>query len=184
VAFFIPLLCIIKCDQITNLVFHYYTMKNILYVILLASTYNLSAQVKADLAQLNFMAGNWRGSMEWGELEEIWSEARGDNMMCVFRCVKDDKALFYEFVIIEQSDSGTPIMKLRHFDRGNIAWEEKDKPFEYPLTILKNNRAVFESKDRKTRLIYELQSKNKLLAVLEHEKDGKLETDTFLYTRK
>lgn len=150
----------------------------IFFIIPVAKTFS---QVKAPLDQLTFMAGTWRGSMEWGELEEFWSVPRGDNMMCVFRCVKDGKILFYEFIVIEQSESGVPTMKLRHFDRGNIAWEEKDKPYEYPLMKLEKNKAVFESADKKTRLIYERLSTNELRAVLEREKEGKLEVDEFLY---
>lgn len=127
------------------------------------------------------MSGTWTGKMEWGELEEYWGEPMGDNMICSFRCVKDGKALFYEFIVIEQSTEGVPVMKLRHFNPGSIAWEDKENPNDYPLASLTKNRAVFESADKKTRLIYERQSKNKLLAVLEREKDGKVEVDNFIY---
>lgn len=140
-----------------------------------------TAQTKTDLTQLNFMSGKWTGSMAWGDMEEYWSEAMGDNMVCAFRCVKDGKAVFYEFIVIEQSESGVPTMKLRHFGRGNIAWEEKDKPYEYPLVKLEKNKAVFESADNKTRLIYERIDANQLRAVLEREKNGKWEVDGFLY---
>ncbi|MBL7842808.1 MAG: hypothetical protein JNK44_03010 [Cyclobacteriaceae bacterium] len=140
-----------------------------------------TAQTKTDLTQLNFMSGKWTGSMAWGDMEEYWSEAMGDNMVCAFRCVKDGKTVFYEFIVIEQSESGVPTMKLRHFGRGNIAWEEKDKPYEYPLVKLEKNKAVFESADNKTRLIYERIDANQLRAVLEREKNGKWEVDEFLY---
>jgi hypothetical protein len=159
-------------------------MKYPILTLFLALSITAHAQVKAELSQLNFMSGLWIGTMQWGDLEEYWGEPMGDNMMCAFRCVKDGKVLFYEFIVIEQSATGVPVMKLRHFDRGNIAWEEKEKPNEYPLTILKDKRAVFESADKKTRLIYERQNNDSLLAALEHEKDGKIETDTFLYRRK
>jgi hypothetical protein len=138
-------------------------------------------QHKVELDQLNFISGKWVGSMTWGDMEEYWSEAMGDNMVCAFRCVKDGKVIFYEFIVIEQSDLGLPVMKLRHFNRGNIAWEEKDKPYEYPLVKLEQNRAVFEAVDKKTRLIYERLNENQLKAVLEREKDGKWEVDEFLY---
>jgi hypothetical protein len=158
-------------------------MKYVILCLLLTSSISITAQVKADLKQLDFISGKWTGSMEWGALEEYWSEPMGDNMLCAFRCVKDGKALFYEFILIEQSEHGVPLMKLRHFNRGNIAWEDKDNPYEYPLVQLEENKAVFESADKKTRLIYERQSKNKLLAILEREKDGKVETDSFIYSK-
>ncbi len=138
-------------------------------------------QHKAELDQLNFISGKWVGSMAWGDMEEYWSETMGDNMVCAFRCVKDGKVMFYEFIVIEQSDAGVPVMKLRHFNRGNIAWEDKDKPYEYPLVKLEQNKAVFEAADKKTRLIYERLNENQLKAMLEREKDGKWEVDEFLY---
>lgn len=140
-----------------------------------------NGQHKAELSQLNFISGKWTGTMAWGDMEEYWSEAMGDNMVCAFRCVKDGKVMFYEFIVIEQSDTGVPVMKLRHFNRDNIAWEEKDKPYEYPLVKLEKNKAVFEAPDKKTRLIYERLSENQLKAMLEREKDGKWEVDEFLY---
>jgi len=140
------------------------------------------SQVKAELNALNFISGNWAGSMAWGDMEEYWSEPMGDNMVCAYRCVKDGKVVFYEFIVIEQSQSGVPVMKLRHFGPGNMAKEEKDKPFEYPLAQLEGRKAVFESADRKTRLIYERIADTQLRAVLERDKNGKWEVDEFIYT--
>ncbi|MBX2960908.1 MAG: hypothetical protein KF687_00260 [Cyclobacteriaceae bacterium] len=150
----------------------------LLFIIPASITYG---QVQTTLDQLSFISGNWRGSMAWGEMEEYWSDAMGDNMVCVYRCVKDGKTVFYEFIVIEQSESGVPTMKLRHFSRGNIGWEEKDKPFEYPLAKLEQNKAVFEAVDKKTRLIYERVDANQLRAVLEREKNGEWEVEEFLY---
>ncbi len=138
-------------------------------------------QVKTVLKPLNFISGNWVGSMEWGDMEEYWSEPMGDNLVCAFRCVKDGKVVFYEFIVIEQSASGVPVMKLRHFGPGNIAWEEKDRPYEYPLVKLEKTKAVFEAPDKKTRLIYERVDASQLRVVLEREKEGKWEVDEFLY---
>jgi hypothetical protein len=138
-------------------------------------------QVKTELKSLNFISGKWVGSMEWGDMEEYWSEAMGDTMVCAFHCVKDGKVVFYEFIVIEQSASGVPVMKLRHFGPGNIAWEEKDMPNEYPLAKLDKSKAVFEAPDKKTRLIYERRNAIQLRVVLEQEKDGTWEVIEFLY---
>jgi hypothetical protein len=150
----------------------------LLSLLLITSGY---AQVKTELKSLNFISGKWVGSMEWGDMEEYWSEAMGDTMVCAFRCVKNGKVVFYEFIVIEQSASGVPAMKLRHFGPGNIAWEEKDKPNEYPLVKLEKSKAVFEAPDKKTRLIYERRNAIQLRAVLEQEKDGTWEVIEFLY---
>jgi hypothetical protein len=135
-----------------------------------------------NMKDLSFMAGKWITESEWGEMEENWSEPMGNCMMCSYRCVKNGKVVFYEFIIIEQTDSG-PVMKLRHFSPGNIGWEEKDKPYEYPLMFLEPDRARFERPDKKTALTFERISKEKMTVVLDRqEKDGKWAQDKFDYT--
>ena len=114
-------------------------------------------------------------------MEENWSQPLGNSMMCSFRCVKDGKIVFYEFIVIEQGPAG-PVMKLRHFSPGNIAWEEKDKPYEYPLMFLEPDRARFERPDKKTALTFHRVSENSLKVILEREdKDGKWVQDEFDY---
>ena len=80
-----------------------------------------------DIKALAFISGKWKTTTSWGDMEEYWSEPMGNCMVCAYRCVKDGKVVFYEFIVIEQMTSG-PVMKLRHFSPGNIAWEDKDKP--------------------------------------------------------
>lgn len=48
----------------------------------------------ATLRDVAFIAGNWRGEMEGGVAEEDWKAPLGDNMMGMFRYVKDGKATF------------------------------------------------------------------------------------------
>jgi hypothetical protein len=133
---------------------------------------------------LKFMSGKWVTSSEWGDMEENWSMPMGDNMMCSYRCVKNGKIVFYEFIVIEQQAKG-PVMKLRHFSPGNIGWEEKDKPYEYNLIFLDDNIARFERPDKKTSLTFERQSADKLKVTLDRQdKDGKWVQDEFAYTLK
>jgi hypothetical protein len=135
-----------------------------------------------ELKDLNFLSGKWITKSEWGEMEEHWSTPMGNSMMCAYRCVKDGKVVFYEFIVIEQEATG-PVMKLRHFSPGNIGWEEKDKPYEYPLTFLESDRARFERPDKKTALTFYRISHDKLNVVLERQdKEGKWVEDVFNYT--
>lgn len=134
-----------------------------------------------DIKALSFMAGKWTTKGEWGDMEENWSEPVGNSMMCSFRCVKDGKVVFYEFIVIEQQPKG-PVMKLRHFSPGNIAWEDKDKPYEYPLTFLDDNLARFERPDKKTSLTFHRLAPDKMKVTLERQdKEGKWVQDEFNY---
>lgn len=135
-----------------------------------------------SIKDLTFMAGKWVTKGEWGDMEENWSAPMGNCMMCSYRCVKDGKVVFYEFIVIEQQPEG-PVMKLRHFSPGNIAWEEKDKPYEYPLTYLDENLARFERPDKKTSLTFQRIDATKLKVTLERQdKDGKWVQDEFNYS--
>lgn len=139
---------------------------------------------KAKLQDLSFMSGTWYQNHEWGNMEEFWGKPMGDCMICSYRCVKDNKVVFYEFIVIEQSDS-VPVMKLRHFKPGNIGWEEKDKPYEYPLTELKNNKATFAAADKSLFMSYERIDSNRMSILLkERNKKGEWESTAFHYSLK
>lgn len=140
---------------------------------------------KYRLADLQFMAGSWKTTSDWGDMEEYWSEPMGNCMMCTYRCVKNGKVVFYEFIVIEQHENDSvPVMKLRHFYPGSIGWEDKDKPYLYPMVSLEGQKAVFERPDKQTTLSYERLSKNTLRSLLIQEKDGKKTTTEFMYTLK
>ena len=155
----------------------------ILFTAALFTTLFLQAQTfKANISQLAFMKGKWVTNHEWGSMEEFWGAPIGNNMVSTYRCVKNSKVLFYEFVVIEQSDS-VPVMLLRHFNAGSIGWEDKNAPQYYPLINIGKNKAVFQSADKTITLTYELISSNKLDVTLnEKNKDGKMETTPFHYT--
>lgn len=139
---------------------------------------------KAKISDLGFIAGNWAMKHEWGDMDENWSTPMGDNMMGSYRCVNNGKIVFYEFMVIEQTDS-VPVMRLRHFGPGSIGWEDKDTPNVYPLVKLGAEQAVFERPDKKLRLIFRRKGPEQLTVVLEQEdKNGKWEKDAFDYRLK
>jgi hypothetical protein len=112
-----------------------------------------SDSVEAALSQLVFISGRWLGEWKGGVIEEQWSAPEGDNMMGMFRLVKDGEGVFYEFMTIEQAGD-TPVLRMRHFSQGLLAWEEKDNIDRYPLVELGDARAVFENQDKGIRLVY------------------------------
>lgn len=160
-------------------------MKRIVVVFLsLFSILAFSQPQVKNIKDLSFMAGHWVTKGVWGDMEETISEPMGNSIMCAFRCVKDGKVVFYEFIVIEQMPEG-PVMKLRHFSPGNIAWEDKDKPYEYPLMYLDDNLARFERPDKKTALTFHRISPDRLKVTLERQdKDGKWLQDEFNYVKK
>jgi hypothetical protein len=156
---------------------------SVLILLSLFTVYTALCQApKRDIKDLAFMSGKWFTNSGWGDMEEHWSEPFGNSMMCSYRCVKDGKVIFYEFIVIEQMESG-PVMKLRHFSPGNIGWEDKDKPYAYPLMFLEPDRARFERSDKETALTFHRIAADRLNVVLERkDKNGKWVTDEFRYT--
>lgn len=135
---------------------------------------------RATLSDLAFIAGQWRGELQGGITEENWSLAAGDSMMGVFRYVKNGKAVFYEMLLIETTSSG-PVLRLKHFNPGLKGWEEKDEVHNYPLVELRKDRAVFERSDKQSRLIFHRVSEAEMSIWLEQTKDGKPSAQEFKY---
>lgn len=143
--------------------------------------FSQSASVeKATLADVAFIAGQWRGEMQGGITEENWSAAVGGSMMGVFRFVKDGKAVFYEMLLIEAT-AGGPVLRLKHFNPGLKGWEEKDEVHSYPLVELRRDRAVFEKPDKQTRLIFHRTSESEMSIWLEQTRNGKPSAQEFKY---
>ena len=160
-------------------------MRYLFCILLLACTTGVWGQPqKADIKDLQFISGQWTLQHEWGDMEETWSLPQGNSMMCSYRCVKDGKVVFYEFIVIEQTDS-VPVMRLRHFSPGSIGWEEKDAPHLYPLVLLERNKAQFRKQDGSSVLTFFRQSPTQLQVLLQNKnKQGAWEQTDFDYTLK
>lgn len=98
---------------------------------------------KANLSQVSWIAGHWKGEAFGGITEEIWSPPLGDSMMFSFKLVKDGKVIFYELGGIRQVDD-TLIFQLKHFGNDFKGWEEKDETVDAKLIKIDNNRAYFD----------------------------------------
>ncbi|MBD1387329.1 hypothetical protein IDJ75_18715 [Mucilaginibacter rigui] len=158
--------------------------KALLFILLISAiTGTSSAQLKkASVKDLAFMAGTWTLKHEWGDMEEFWGPPMGDNMVSTFRCVKDGKIVFYEFMAIEQTGN-IPVLKLRHFNKGSIGWEDKDKPYLMTAVKIDKDQVVFQSLDKNVIITYKRTGPLKMDCILDEKgKDGKWKKDVFNYT--
>lgn len=121
----------------------------------------------------NLIEGQWQGKMGEDMVEEIWSNFNGKSIMGMFRWVKDTKARFYEFIVIDENDKEVT-MKIKHFNEDMTGWEGKDDYVEYILKEISETELIFGSSDpkEKGKLIYTRPNQSELLVVLEME-DGK-----------
>lgn len=139
-------------------------------------------QLRASVSDLAFLAGTWTQQHAWGDMEEVWQPPMGNCIVSTFRCVNQGKVVFYEFMVVEQGQQ-VPELKLRHFNPGSIAWEDKEHPEVLPVTELGKNRVVFSRTGLK--LTYERSDPGKLIILLEEEnKEKKWDTTRFEMSRK
>ncbi|MGQ8335307.1 DUF6265 family protein [Sunxiuqinia sp. A32] len=104
---------------------------------------SLKSSPNAQIDQVSWIQGHWRGNAFGGTVEEIWSPPLGGSMMFSFKLVADDIVQFYELGAISE-ENNTLILRLRHFHDNLGAWEEKDHPLEFRLVKITENKAYFE----------------------------------------
>ncbi len=128
-------------------------MKRFVFLLLLSSSYVFgqhtlsfeegASSPKADLSQVAWIEGHWKGEAFGGITEEIWSPALGGSMMFSFKHVADGKVTFYELGHIRQLDE-TLIFQLKHFGEDLKGWEEKDEMVTAKLIKVEENRIYFD----------------------------------------
>ncbi len=97
----------------------------------------------ADLKEIAWMEGHWKGEAFGGIIEEIWSPPLGGSMMFSFKLVVDDEVNFYELGHIRQMN-GTLVFELKHFGSDLKGWEEQDEVQSFKLVRAEGNRLYFE----------------------------------------
>ncbi len=132
--------------------------------------------VPGTLQDLAFLTGCWKATHWGGEMDECWSAPLGDNMQCMYRFVKDGKVQFYELIVIEQMPDGL-YLRLKHFNRGLIGWEEKEKSLGGPITALEKNKATFDW------LTYELRAPDLLVVSLRMKRGDKVTQEVMEFQR-
>jgi len=96
----------------------------------------------ASIADVAWIAGSWRGPAFGGICDEIWSPPEGNNMVGMFRLVKDGKTVFYELMTIVEENNSL-VMKLKHFNSSLNGWEEKDVSQNFPIVKIGLTEAFF-----------------------------------------
>jgi Domain of unknown function (DUF6265) len=118
------------------------------------------------LDDLAFISGHSRGELDGGIADEEWSRPIGDTMMGMYCYVKDGRVRMYEMMAIEQTPNG-PVLRLKHYNAGLQAWEEKTKVWDFPLVRFSPHDAVFETTDKSIRIGYRMAGSGILEATLE-----------------
>lgn len=126
-----------------------------------------SISPKANLEDISWIAGHWKGTAFGGDTEEIWSAPLGNSMMGSFKIVIDNEIQFYELMTISE-ENGTLMLRILHFDKSLNGWEEQGHPEEFPLVKISPNKVFFDG------LTFEKISKKKIniYVIIDDEKQG------------
>jgi hypothetical protein len=84
------------------------------------------------VAAVSWLAGHWVGEGLGAVAEETWLPPAGGAMAGVFRLVDDGAVRFYEIVTLVE-ESGSLVMRLKHFQPDLVGWEERDATVDFPL---------------------------------------------------
>lgn len=90
-----------------------------------------------------WIAGHWTGEAMGGAFEETWNPPFGGTMVGMFKFVSEDEVGFYEIMTIVKEDDSW-LLRLKHFDKSLVGWEEKDESMEFPFVRLSDTEIIFD----------------------------------------
>lgn len=135
-------------------------------------TYSKLPLKSKSVKDLDFLTGRWGGLSGDDYYEEYWLPEKYSNKACIFRWIKKEEVYIYEIVALVERD-GEIHMLLRHFNKGFVAWEEKDTPRDFVVTELSDTGAVFiDTQNPDGGFLRYDTSKENTLEFFDHEPDG------------
>ncbi len=134
---------------------------------------NMPAATINDVA---WIAGHFQGEVFGGISEEVWMPPFGGTMMGMFKVVRGDTIVFYEFLTITE-ESNSLNLKLKHFHPDLTGWEEKDEFISFPLVKLTRDTAFFDG------LTFQKLDQNTIQVYLALRRNGEIRETEFKYHR-
>ena len=135
-------------------------------------TYSTAPLKGKSVRDLDFLTGHWSGMAGDDYFEEYWLPEIYSNKACIFRWIKKEEVYIYEIVALVERD-GEIHMLLRHFNKGFVAWEEKDTPRDFVVTELSDTEATFiDTQNPDGGYLRYDTSKENTLEFFDHEPDG------------
>ncbi|BCY27937.1 DUF6265 family protein [Flavobacterium okayamense] len=98
---------------------------------------------KANLNDIKWLSGNWKGASEMGNFEENWSLASAKSMLFSFKMWNDNEVFFYEVGHIIEKDKSL-VLELKHFDKELKGWEKQDEKESFRLVKIDGNKFYFD----------------------------------------
>jgi hypothetical protein len=131
---------------------------------------NKSSLTLEDIA---WLAGHWHSEDPSDYTDEHWAKPSGGSMVGMCRLHADASRATYEILLIEEKD-GALVYSMEHFGPG-LKHHDKE-PLVFDVKAGERAQELYfdcRESDRPTRLIYQLESPDRLQITLEKRKDGR-----------
>lgn len=125
-----------------------------------------------NIDDYTWLAGHWVGDGFGGVSEEVWALPADGTMMGMYRHIKDEKLVFYEFLLLDKDG-----LRLKHFHPDLKGWETKDEFVSFPMVEYSPNKLVLKG------LIFEKKSDTEMEIRLRLRRGEKVETEVFQMRR-
>ncbi|HMB63513.1 MAG TPA: DUF6265 family protein [Eudoraea sp.] len=125
-----------------------------------------------DIDDYTWLAGHWVGDGFGGTSEEVWALPADGTMMGMYRHVKDEKLVFYEFLLLDKDG-----LRLKHFHPDLRGWEAKDDFVTFPMVEYSPDKLVLKG------LTFEKKSATEMEIRLQLRRGEKVETEVFKMRR-
>lgn len=102
-----------------------------------------AAADRPSITDVAWIAGHWQGKAMGGSFEETWNPPFGGAMMGMFKFVENGEIKFYEILTIVQTKDSL-LLRLKHFDKSLVGWEEKEESVEFPLVGITEGEVQFD----------------------------------------
>lgn len=132
---------------------------------------------EASIDQVAWIEGHWRAEALGGVAEEYWSAPAGNAIMGMFRLLRNDRTVFYEIFTITE-ESGSLMLRLKHFNPDLKGWEEKDETVDFPLVKISAEGVWFDGLT-----MLKADSDNMVVYVRSESQDGTVSELVFPYKR-
>ena len=125
-----------------------------------------------DINDYSWLVGHWKGEGFGGVSEEMWSPPADGTMMGMFRQLNDDKLVFYEFLLLDETG-----LRLKHFHPDLKGWETQDEFVTFEMVEYTKNKLVLKG------LEFELVDPNKMDIRLRMKYGDEVKTEVFKMER-
>ena len=86
----------------------------------------------ASIEDVGWLVGNWEGEAFGQSFEEVWNPPSGGSMAGFFKLMDGDDVGMYEMLVLLE-DEGSLSLRVKHFTKDFIAWEDKEDYVEFKL---------------------------------------------------